>query len=299
MTLVVAAAMTLVTASGCLRLPDRVDRAMTDDWPSFAEPVQFVPEAGRCHNRVTTIGTLDDYLPFDCKHEHLLETVYVGTLTGQHDEDGDATAEPGSAVRLAARAECDQRVDEFLGGPWQSARIDLVVVTPSPDAWDGGARWFRCDLGETVGVIDDDNLMRRTTTFADALADPDNWLRLGCYDSAAVGQDDDSLVEPLECDVPHQAEFVGTYVEDKLGSDAIDSNSAEIHARCRKLVASYAKVPNDDDLQYRAGTIYLGPSMPAWSDGNRTVRCFVWRFEPLLTRSVRGGGPDALPIRYE
>ncbi|WP_326554027.1 septum formation family protein [Micromonospora sp. NBC_01813] len=92
------------------------------------------------------------------------------------------------------------------------------------------------------------------------------------------------MPEPLDCDSPHQAEFVGAYVEERLSFRDLQSNHDAVHDRCRSELARYAGVPDDGDLQYRAGTIYTYPTAADWLDGDRTIRCFVWRADPLLTR---------------
>jgi len=289
-------ALSLIVSAGCVPAQQGIDGDLADGWPSFEEPVQFVPEPGTCHTVEMSIGLREDYAPFDCSQWHFLETAHVGSFA---DDPNDRNYPPDvvQPVRQAAREACEEPVAEFLGGPWQAGRFRLIVVVPSQAAWDGGARWFRCDLGivERPG----DPLVSRMGSAAGAMAIDDHALRLRCFDSAAVGADDVPLVEPLDCDSPHQAEFVGAYVEDRLSFGDVESNPDSVHDRCRSEVARYVGVPDDDDLQYRAGTIYTNPSDADWHDGDRTIRCFVWRADPLLTRSVRGGGTNALPIQYE
>jgi hypothetical protein len=290
----VALAVTII--AGCAELPDGVDGDLAGGWATFGEPVQFVPEVGTCHSRETTVGTLADYLPVECIQIHTLETVHIGSFTGEH-ADADTAPEAGSPARLAARAECDQRVDEFIGGPWRSGTLRLVVVTPSQQAWDGGARWLRCDLGETRGA-NDSEFTTRSITLEGVLKSAESSVPLRCFDSASVSVDEEPLIERVDCGAPHQSEFAGTYVEDKLSYREIELNSDDVHARCKSVVAGYAKVPDDGDLQFRVGTIYSYPTRSDWADGDRTIRCFAWRTDPLLTRSVRGGGTAALPIQY-
>ncbi|WP_326554024.1 septum formation family protein [Micromonospora sp. NBC_01813] len=294
-----ATALTLAVAAvaGCAKLPEGVDGELVDGWAAFAEPVAFVPAVGTCHNRETTEGAMADYIPVDCAQMHLVEIVHVGAFAGEHAE-GDTAPEAGSAARIAARTECDQRVAEFIGGPWQAGTLRLVVVTPSQQAWDGGARWLRCDLGETSGA-NGSNIVTRSVTLKGVLTDDDSSVPLRCFDSADVADDDEPLIERVDCGSPHQSEYAGTYLEDKLSYREVELNSSDVHGRCKTVVASYAKVPDDDDLQYRVGTIYSYPTKSDWADGDRTIRCFAWRADPLLTRSVRGGGNSALPIQYE
>ncbi|MFV2098866.1 septum formation family protein [Micromonospora sp. LOL_013] len=292
-------AASLTTTAGCVPPSPGVDGDLVDNWAAFDEPVHLTPEAGSCHNDSRRFIAWESYRPVGCVRYHLVETVHVGTLGDDpavpFDEDG--AADGLIAARRAARPECDRRVNEFLGGPWQTARLRMTVVTPSDAAWTGGARWFGCD----VGVVDSPGgpLVDWYGTVEGALQAPGHPLLLTCYDSAAVGVDDEPLTEPLDCDTPHQAEFAGTYVEDKLGYDEVELNDERVHTQCRKVVADYAKVPNNGDLQYRVGTIYTFSDVLDWAEGDRTIRCFAWRADPLLTGSVRDGGTSALPIQYQ
>ena len=43
-------------------------------------------------------------------------------------------------------------------------------------------------------------------------------------------------------------------------------------------------MPNNSDLQYRAGTIFYHPYEQEWQNGNRGVQCFLWLDDRNLTR---------------
>ncbi|WP_186499923.1 hypothetical protein [Micromonospora sagamiensis] len=51
-----------------------------------------------------------------------------------------------------------------------------------------------------------------------------------------------------------------------------------------------------DALGFRSRALVHHPYEPEWRNGDRGVRCFLWREKPL-TRSVRDGGTTALPVR--
>ncbi|WP_326554026.1 hypothetical protein [Micromonospora sp. NBC_01813] len=63
-------ALAAVLVGGCAGPFTGVDRDLTGDWPSFDEPVQFVPEASTCHTKEMTIGLREEYAPFDCLQWH-------------------------------------------------------------------------------------------------------------------------------------------------------------------------------------------------------------------------------------
>ncbi|WFE28830.1 septum formation family protein [Solwaraspora sp. WMMD791] len=258
-------------------------------------PVTVTPREGTCHHTDELVADAAAYQPVDCDRPHLTETVHVGVFTGEHAAHPTVPS-TGSTGRGAARAECDQRAAEFLGDVWQAGRLSLRVVVPSQAAWNGGDRWFRCDLGE-VG-LDDGELAARSGSLAGTLSG-EAPLRLGCF--APEFTDDGSLdaLPPTSCDEPHSSEFVGTYVEDgQLTLDEAFSRSDAVNDRCLGVVAAYANVPADADLQYRVGSFYVLPYENEWDEGDRRIRCFAWQSDPPLTRSVRGGGTPALPIRY-
>jgi hypothetical protein len=70
-------------------------------------------------------------------------------------------------------------------------------------------------------------------------------------------------------------------------------NTDRTHRGCLGVVAAYTKVPNDNMLQYRIGTIYYQPY--DWKVGDRGVRCFLWSDDKDFKRSMKGAGPKALP----
>lgn len=277
--------------TGCT-VPAGVDGDLIDDWAAFAEPQPFTPESGTCHQIAGAIGYLSSYQPVDCAEKHVMETAHVGTFT-------DAAAEltkppaPGSPGRRAAWAECEKKATELLGGDWRSARLLLMLVLPSPQGWSGGARWFRCDLGETTS-LDDDTPLDRTGSLKDALRTPSP-LSHGCFEPKIV-DDEIEEMKPVDCDKPHRSEFAGVYIAPEQSWEALEKSSETLHRQCRKVIAKYAKLP-ERDIEYRTGTIFYYPSEASWNDGDRGVRCFLWLNDRKLNKSVKGNGAKLLPIR--
>ncbi|MDG4770548.1 septum formation family protein [Solwaraspora sp. WMMD792] len=287
----------LTTAAGCAPAvrSDIGDGDLTNDWAGIATPKVFVPRAGECHPVAAgTVGQGTEYTPVSCGQSHEVETVFVGIFTGVYGVPDHSPA-PGSSSRRAARTDCDQRVHEFLGDDWQAGRLRLEVVVPSTTAWNGGARWYRCDVGEVVSM-QDRTFVARTGSLAGALDQPSP-LRWGCFNPSANAAGDVGILAPVACTEPHQSEFAGLYLEADLPYEEFAANADQVHERCRRVVADYADLPVDDDLRHRFGTIYDYPFKDEWDDGNLAVRCLLWRDEPPLTRSVRDGGTDALPVR--
>ncbi|MGW1061250.1 septum formation family protein [Micromonospora sp. NBC_01412] len=280
-----------VALTGC-GTPAGVDGDLADDWRAMAAPTQFVPAAGTCHTAFSDVGYLSGYNPVDCGTTHRVETIHVGTLTGPAAELS-APPPAGSAGIKTIRAECDREVNKAVGADWRGGRLFLSTVFPSRQAWEGGARWFRCDLNE-VESVDDSSVVPRSGSLKGALTGSST-LVYRCFNPKLV-KDDIKSMAPTPCTSKHRSEFVGVYRAPDVAYNQLDKNRLRIHRGCRSLIASYAKVPDNSDLQYRAGTIFYHPSEEEWKDGGRGVQCFLW-VDRNLTRSVKGAGAKLLPVQ--
>ncbi|KAB1914244.1 septum formation family protein [Micromonospora sp. AMSO31t] len=279
-----------VALTGCVP-PHRADGDLTDDWAALPAPRLFVPATDACLARLTAVVQAATYETVDCAGSHLAETVHVGTFTGPAAEG--ARPEPGSPGLRTARAECDQRAREVIGGDWHSARLTLNIALPPVTAWVSGARWFRCDLAETDS-IDNTRPINRVGSLRGAMVG-DSPLVHRCFDPKLIG-DNLNYMAPVLCTEPHRAEFVGVFEERDMSWADFTRAAPEVHRRCMALIAAFAAVPNNADLPYRAGSIFYPPSQREWEEGDRGVRCFLWSDDRKLTRSVRGAGPEGLPV---
>ncbi|GAA4571008.1 hypothetical protein GCM10023176_30860 [Micromonospora coerulea] len=275
---------------GCVT-PHRADGDLVDDWPTLPAAQLFMPATDACLPRITAVVQARTYETVACGRSHLAEAVHVGTFTGA--AAAGARPEPGSAALRSARAECDQRAREVIGGDWHSARLTMNIALPSVTAWLAGARWYRCDLAETDS-IDNTRPVNRVGSLRGAMVG-DNPLVHRCFDPKLI---DDNLnyMAPVLCTEPHRAEFVGVYVEHDMSWAQFTRASQQVHRRCMALIAVFASVPNNSDLPYRAGSIFYPPSQREWEEGDRGVRCFLWSDDRRLTRSMRGVGPQGLPV---
>ncbi|MFY1703986.1 septum formation family protein [Micromonospora sp. WMMA1923] len=287
-----SAALVLAALTGCGASGD-TDGDLTDDWQPVAEARQFTPRAGVCHESAEPTGHLTNYQPVDCRTTHLMETVHVGTLTGAVARRS-APPRVGSAALRPAFAECDQRAREFVGGDWRAARLSVQVAPASPTGWQGGSRWYRCDLFvlDSVGGLngDNDTAVPHTGSLRGALGGGSP-VRLTCFE-----EDEQQRLRHSPCDAPHRFEYAGTWTAPEGSSRPVARDEDDVHARCRPVVARYARVPVDGDLRYRTGTAYRLPSESAWARGDRGVRCFFWSGGRSVTSSIRDGGATALPV---
>ncbi|MEV7226173.1 septum formation family protein [Polymorphospora sp. NPDC051019] len=281
-----AATVTLTVATGCGN-PAGVDGMLTDDWPELPAAVGFAPEANVCHEYAGWVRRKAiDYRPVACTEKHLAETIQVGSFPAAVTEYPDGGTKP----LRDAYAECDKASRGWLGGDWREAALTLNVVPPSQNAWRGGARWFRCDLGRR-NSIEDNGPRSGTASLKDAMTNGSE-PRYGCYDF----DEDGNKATLVPCDRPHTAEFAGTF-ETNLSWEKLtaDGGDEATHRNCLKVIAKFAKVPDDGNVKYRSGSISYYPSLDEWTMGSRTVRCLLWLADST-NRSVRGGGTSALPI---
>ena len=282
-------------AAGCGR-PAGIDGDLTGGWRPMPEPVGWVPAAGTCHpGEYHVTGLMMEYQPVDCQLWHATETAHVGEFTG---EAADRVTPPpeGSREWREAYAVCDQAAADYLGEDFRHGMLWLGVTVPSVAAWEGGARWFRCELepfDPHAGTFEE-----RLGSLAGALEDEAD-LRLSCYQ--AVTSEDDADVEemrPRGCDEPHNSEFVGVWrgpdvpYPDRAGEDS----ARLVHDGCLERVAEYADVPVDGNLEFRTGTIGFWMSEEEWDNGDRGLRCYLW-LDRELTESLQGAGTDGLPVR--
>jgi hypothetical protein len=290
----VTASAALVTAAlgGC-GAPSGTDGDLTDDWRPVAEARQFTPQAGECHVIAEATAYLTSHQPVDCANAHLVETFHIGTFTGEL-ATRPIPPRVGSAAMRSAFADCDARAKTFVGGEWRGARLSVQVAPTSPPGWAGGSRWYRCDLFEldAVGGANGDNdaPVNRAGSLRGVL-ETSTPLAYGCAE-----EDDWGHLVATPCTTPHRFEYAGVWTApDRSYEDAQEDEDA-VHARCRTVIARYAKVPVDGMLRYRTGTTYRFPSAQAWARGDRGVRCWHWSGGRKLTRSIAGGGTKALPI---
>lgn len=296
--LVTVLAAMLGAVAGCGR-PAGVDGVITDDWAAISAPTGFTPAAGVCHEAgFADVGFRNTYEIVDCAVRHRTETVHVGTFTGAVAAAPGPPAK-GSAGAKAAYRECDAKATAYVGANWRTARLWLGVVQPSPAAWSGGAKWFRCDLIEVSSVEDDGDLTPREGTLRDALTQPASPLKLRCY---AVRLDDQGGIDtmpPAGCSKPHNAEFTGLWTAAELPYPRAGGDWEKFHDGCRTVIARYVGVPDDANLEFRTGVVSLPGGEDVWQSGDRGVRCYLWVEGRQLTTSLKGRGAKALPIQYE
>jgi hypothetical protein len=294
-----AALSTVLLLSASCGNPGNVDGDLINDWGPMAPAAGFEPMSETCHlANFAAAGPRATYEEVDCVVQHRTETVFVGTYTGTAADSEQPPAETSSGARAAYRT-CDQRTSTYVGGPWRTGRLWIGVTHPSPAAWAGGSRWFRCDVVELDSVEDNGALVERQGSLRGALA-ADSDLELTCY---AIRLDSSGAIDtmpPASCGDKHNAEFAGVW---EAPADAAypkgDAAWEDFHDGCRTVVSAYTGVPNDKNLQYRTGVVSLPGNTDVWTQGDRGVRCYLWLEGAELTSSLKGKGVKALPVQYK
>lgn len=288
----------LLIAGGC-GMPGGVDGDLTNGWAAMAAATGFEPVAGTCHGaNYDPVGARATYDEIDCTLPHRTETVYVGTYPAPA-ADSDEPPIDGSAGAKAAYQACDEKTSTYVGGPWRNARLWIGVTHPTDAAWAGGARWFRCEVLQLASVEDDAGLVERSGTLQGALANGASDLLLGCYAVTVDGNGKIGTMPAVPCTGKHNAEFVGVWTAKNLDYPSNDAGWAKFHDGCRGLIATYAGVPNDKDLQFRTGVVSLPGDEAVWQLGDYGVRCYLWLDGVELTAPVKGKGVKSLPVQYK
>ncbi|MBM2623360.1 septum formation family protein [Actinoplanes sp. LDG1-06] len=273
----------VLALAGCADLPEGVDGDLTNAWSAPPAARQFRPALAACHPDLVEDGTIEDYSPVACTGPHLAETAAIADLPR------NTSADAGEA---RAFRECSKRVNGFLGGDWRTGWLILQPVLPGKAAWQGGARWFRCDLVETSPV--DGELVRRSGSLGGSLAGAGK-MRMTCANPKVTG-DRVTEMHPVACASKHTAEFAGLF-ESKRATVA-ELTSGELEKGCDATIARFAGLPNDGTVRNRVGWLGFPPDGTSWKLGDRAVRCFLWLNGERMTGTYKNAGPRKLKIHY-
>jgi hypothetical protein len=222
------------------------------------------PETGDCRVLAPedVAEVTNDSPTVACTEPHTAQTYAVGELP-----DELADADRGDAgVEAAARAACDEAFADHVGADESTAMRTLLSWAwfgPSEDAWDEGARWYRCDVvggGEqTTEYVD---LPPRTQRL---LTKPtDRWM------ACATGPSVDGAVK-VPCSREHDWRAVSTVQlgeseDDYPGDDKVQARTRDF---CSDQVGAYLQYPVDYDFGYT----WFGEA--AWDGGNRRSVCWA------------------------
>jgi Septum formation len=259
--------------------------------PTLATPAAKV---GNCYLTVISVSYPSTDLPMDCAKSHRAETFSVGTFAGEHASRTTLPPAGSPALRWAFNA-CDTEARRFVGGDWRGGLLSIQVVVPSPQDWEGGSRWYRCDIfeldsldGGTYRNHQKDHATERTGTLRDALT-----RRLPLV-FTCFNEDEWKNLEPVACDKRHRFEFAGIWRAPELVYDTLDDNENQLYRSCWSVIGAFVGASRKVDMGDYVGVTFRTPSPEAWQRGDRGIRCFLWSEDRDLTRSVKGAGLGAL-----
>jgi hypothetical protein len=283
---VIAATALLVVLGGCAGTAG--DGNIVDDWGTMASAAPVVPPSGVCYSSSQALASSIDATfsdPTPCSQPHAVETFHVGQFPAE------VTAVPvaGSQGYWNAFEACEGKAREFLGGDWYTGRLFLGITVPQGRQWEGGARWYRCELIE-IKTFAGDAAVPRTGSLAGALQSA-GALTQGCGTVgkwAADGTWDD--LTPVNCSQPHDAEFAGVF---KItGADRPTGKQLDdIYDNCWEVLARYTGGTRSG---IQVGNLVWGGGERDWKRGDRWVRCYAWAGEnKKMVGTVKGIGNAA------
>ena len=242
--------------------------ACKQDLPPGVDPAQVdaveAPDLGACRNLTAKdVGEASNATKVvDCGEPHTAQTYAVGSLP---DDLTDASYDDEALGAFAFRT-CSEKFMTFVGADESLAMRTILTwawFRPSKEAWDKGARWYRCDV---VGGGDQtEDLVELPATVKGLLLQPDDdWL------VCAKGPTVDGAVK-LPCSSAHDWRAVSTI---KLG-EPVDpypgDRVSELTTRdyCSKSVGAWLGYPVDYDYGY---TWFHEAE---WNAGNRRSVCWA------------------------
>jgi len=232
--------------------------------PPRATPVAG-PAVGACHDLayVDAVAPTTQSPDLPCDDGHTAETFHVGrlnTLTDGHL----AAVDSGRVQRQVAKA-CPARLSSYVGGDADDLRLSMlraVWFTPSVEASDAGANWFRCDVIEVAG----DQQLATLTGSLKGVLDSDRAERV-----AMCGTDkpDAADFRRLPCGEEHTWRAIAVVLlEGKTypGEDAARDAGQE---QCQQAGLDVAA----DALDYQWG--YEWPTAEQWDAGQTYGLCWA------------------------
>lgn len=251
----------LLLATGC---------GVGDEQGSDADPEQVdsveTPELGACRDLTPedVARPSNATRTVDCADDHTAETYKVGTMPEElHDLAYDDPDLGSWAYRT-----CSDAFGAFLGADESTvmrAVVSWAWFRPSEEAWDEGARWYRCDIvggGETSTEYVD--LPETAQGLLVGLPPADEWM------VCANGETVDGS-EKVACSEAHNWRAVttvqvGTPEDEYPGDEVVQVRSRDY---CSESVSAWLGYPLDFDY----GFTWFGQGQ--WDAGNRRSICWA------------------------
>lgn len=276
--------------------PAGVDGNLTNGWPAMPKAKVAVPVAAVCYQEAGTDTWYGDFNTVPCAGDHGSETVFVGAFTGAA---ASRSTPPGSDShdRATAYAQCLKGASDYLGGDYHLALLDLTMVLPSTNAWQGGARWIRCDVVRYADA--NRRVIVRKGSVKDGLRG-NRPLALSCETVTDDGHGSITDEQLASCSKPHNAEFAGLYTPPNVPWQADEKARQNMFDNgCESVVAKFLGFSGGKVESAYMGWMTVPPSENEWNLGDRAVVCSALAFRrgspngARLVGSVRGLGAKA------
>jgi hypothetical protein len=223
------------------------------------------PAVGACRLLTTADirATSNDSPVVDCSDKHTAETFAVGEFP---DEVAGKTLDD-PALGAHVFDTCEQKFRRFLGG--DESLVMRTTVTwawfrPDDEAWDAGARWWRCDVvgggGESTALV---RLPRTAKRMLLGMPE-DRWLV--CVDGPTVAES-----EKIPCSRKHTWRAVTTIKLGDPGDPYPGDRVVEVRTRdfCSDSVGAWLNYP----VEYDYGYTWFHEA--EWKAGNRRSICWA------------------------
>jgi hypothetical protein len=251
----------------------------------MASAVPKVPASGVCYiSSYSDASKVDVTLtpPKPCSEYHAVETYYVGQFPAEV-----ALPLPGTPDYAKAYDECEHKAKDFLGDEWFNGRLYLTLTVPLIRQWEGGGRWYRCELIETKTMYDP-VVTTRNGSLAGSMTGA---APLAQHCAKVIDNDtkDDSWddLEAVDCATPHEAEFAGAFKAAGI-DEPTDKQREALYDNCWAVVAAFLHGTKNG---IRVGYLVWTTAGAAWKRGDHWVRCYVWAGEnKKIVGSVKGIG---------
>lgn len=225
-----------------------------------------VPPDGACYRLAydDALAPTNERAPVDCARRHTSQTYAVGRLDTV--VDGHLLAVDSARVRRQVARACPAALGDFVGGSADDRRLSMlraVWFTPTVEASDGGAAWYRCDA---IAIAGPERLAPVTGTLKGVLGTAEGRDRWGMCGTAAPDARDFTRV-PCSADHSWRAVSVvdlpaGSYPGTQAVRDAGQTP-------CEDAGRDAA----DDPLDFRWG--YEWPTADQWRAGQTYGRCWA------------------------
>ena len=267
----------LLLATGCTSegerpassaAPNASSAAPSATPPPRATPVPM-PRNRACHQLTyaQALAPTTTTAPVSCRGAHTSQTYAVGRLSTE--VDGHLVAVDSRRVQRQVRRACPQKLAAFLGGSTEQMRLSMlrpVWFTPSVEASDAGADWFRCDV---IAVAGDGELAPLSGSLKRALAGPGGDGAAGPWGMCGTAQPGSKGFRRVPCREKHSWRALRTI---SLGGDSYPGEAAAKAAGqtpCQEAGRSVAQ----DALDYQWG--YEWPTAEQWDAGQTYGICWA------------------------